>query len=70
MTALCSVSIYSMDIFDAAHTGNVARIQELITAGANVNQADNYAGSTPLHFAAHNGHLAVVATLIAARGQC
>ena len=65
VTALCSVSIYSMDIFQAAETGNVARIQELITAGVNVNQPD-HDGSTPLYWAAVYGRQAVVQTLIAA----
>ena len=65
VTALCSVSIYSMGIFEAARTGNVTRLQELIAAGANVNQQD-HDGSTPLYFAAFRGHQTVVQTLIAA----
>ena len=54
VAALSSVSTYSMDIRQAAETGNIARIQELIAAGANVNQA-NIAGRTPLHLAALTG---------------
>ena len=65
VVSLCSVSIYSMDIFHAAKTGNIDRVRELIAAGANVNQQDNN-GLTPLHWAAENGHQAVVQALIAA----
>ena len=65
VVSLCSVSIYSMDIFEAARTGNIDRVRELIAAGANVNQQD-IDGWTPLHLAAYNGHQAVVQALIAA----
>ena len=65
VVSLCSISIYSMDIFQAAKTGNIDRVRELIAAGADVNQQNND-GWTPLHWAAYNGHQEVVQALIAA----
>ena len=64
---LCSFSAYSMeiDIFHAARTGNVARIQELIRAGTDPNQKNDF-GWTPFHVAAYHGHQAVAETLIRA----
>ena len=76
LSALYSTSVYSMehvgtgdmDIFQATQYGDLARIQELIAAGANVNQQDTY-GNTPLHFASCNGDIAIVQELIAARAH-
>ena len=51
VVSLSSISIYSMDIFHAAKTGNIDRVRELIAAGADVNQQNND-GCTPLHWAA------------------
>ncbi|MBY0352909.1 ankyrin repeat domain-containing protein [Candidatus Babeliales bacterium] len=52
-------------LITAAQTGNLARLQELITLGANVD-ATNNDGETPLHWAAYSGHLPCVQELIAA----
>lgn len=48
--ALCSVSAYSMNIFEASRTGKVEKIRELIAAGINVNVQDEK-GYTPLTLA-------------------
>ena len=60
--------MYSMDIFQAAKTDNVARIQELIDAGIDVNRPDTY-GWSPMHCAADNASFASIQTLIAAGGN-
>lgn len=52
-------------LFKAAADGNVEEVQRLIDAGADVRSADE-SGRTALHFAALNGHTAVVEALIAA----
>ena len=54
---------FGMDIFQAAATGNIGRIKELLANGAGVNQRDNF-GFTALHLAASRGHEAVATRLI------
>jgi len=65
LTSLFTTSIYCMDIFEAAITGNNERIKELIAAHIDVNQKDTD-GSAPLHIAAMHERQAVVQTLITA----
>ena len=54
---------FCMDIFQAAKTGNIGRIEELLANGADVNQQDNK-GMTALHFAAINGGTDIIRILI------
>lgn len=51
-------------LHDAAKTGDVDQVKQLITEGANVNAADT-TGITPLHSAAVGDHIAVAELLIA-----
>lgn len=53
------------ELLVAASSGDVARIEALLAAGADHAAADE-AGETALMHAAHNGHVAAVAALIAA----
>ncbi len=53
------------ELFVAASSGDVARIEALLATGADHAAADE-AGETALMHAAHNGHVAAVAALIAA----
>ncbi|HML19243.1 MAG TPA: ankyrin repeat domain-containing protein [Candidatus Dependentiae bacterium] len=50
VSSLCSVAAYSMNIFEASHTGKVEKIRELIATGINVNVQDEK-GYTPLTLA-------------------
>ena len=54
---------WGMDIFQAAGTGNIGRIEELLASGADVNQQDIF-GYTPLHRAALTGHTNAIRMLI------
>lgn len=54
----------SKQIFEAALSGNIVTVQELIGQGVNVDsRTDN--GNTPLHAAAAKGHLDIVQLLLA-----
>jgi ankyrin repeat protein len=54
------------DIFDAARSGDVQRVNALVTQDPSVvNAKDPRFGATPLHFAALKGHEAVVDLLLA-----
>ncbi len=53
-------------LLDAAYDGRVNAIDELLAAGADVNQARTTDARTPLFAAAMNGHFTVVTKLIAA----
>jgi serine/threonine-protein phosphatase 6 regulatory ankyrin repeat subunit B len=53
------------ELVEAARDGNLARVRELLDAGANVNQADNH-GDTALMAASRYGHATVVEMLLAA----
>ena len=44
-----------MDIHQAAKDGNIKAVKQHLDAGANLNAKDNHK-STPLHFAACEGH--------------
>ena len=77
LSAFYNSSVYSMasktdakkiDIFKAAVTGNVVRMQELILAKVYLNQR-NGNGATPLHVAVFHGHIAIVKALIAAKAD-
>ncbi|KKQ49828.1 MAG: hypothetical protein US69_C0002G0103 [candidate division TM6 bacterium GW2011_GWF2_38_10] len=46
----------------AAHNGDLATIEKLITQGAYINCRDNK-NATPMHYAAHNNHADIVAFL-------
>ncbi|WP_166482814.1 ankyrin repeat domain-containing protein [Scytonema sp. UIC 10036] len=52
-----------MQLIDAVKSGNFAAVKELIQAGANVNQQDEY-GWTPLNWAAGKGDGAIIKLLI------
>ena len=49
-------------IHDAAKKGDVAALEALLTAGADVNESDGF--GTPLYFAARRGHVAAAKLLI------
>lgn len=55
----------AQDLFEAARTGNVARLQVLVSKGADVN-ALNEAHRTALHEAAQNGQVEAIRLLIRA----
>ena len=63
LSFLWNVSIFCMNIFQAAETGNIGRIEELLASGAKANQRNNL-GQTALHYAAYNGHTVIVQLLI------
>jgi ankyrin repeat protein len=48
----------------ACRTGDVARARELIAAGASVHSYDEAFERTPLHYAAHHGHVECVRLLL------
>jgi ankyrin repeat protein len=50
------------NLFEAVNAGDLGRVIALINRGADVNQPDLF--GTPLHRAASNGHLAIMAALI------
>ena len=50
----------------AAHKGEIDIVVELIEAGANINDKDDFIGYYPLHLASDEGYIDVVVTLIAA----
>ena len=54
-------------VISVAKYGDIELLAQLITAGADVNAADND-GWTPLHWAAYKGHVECVRLLLAAPG--
>ena len=54
----------SVDIHDAARTGNIEAVKQHLAAGTDVN-AKNDTGMSPLHEATRNGHKEIVELLIA-----
>ncbi len=55
-------SAYATDLYDAANAGNVGRIQQLLTSGANPNIGSPYDG--PLHVGARLGSTEIVVDLL------
>lgn len=53
-------------LLNAARSGDVAKVKQLIAAGWNVNAAESYNHTTALHAASYIGHFDVVQILIAA----
>lgn len=62
---ICSVHLYTMNLFEAIEAKDAKLTQTLILNGANVNQ-DYGNGNTPLHSASCTGDLEIVTILIAA----
>jgi len=54
----------SDDIFTAAETNNVKRLEELIQDGAHVNEPDSDRGNTPIHWACAGGNLDAIEVLL------
>tara|TARA_B100002003_G_scaffold178756_1_gene166672 strand:- start:630 stop:1070 length:441 start_codon:yes stop_codon:yes gene_type:complete len=54
----------SVDIWEAAATGNIETVKQHLAAGWDVDAEDNYK-TTPLQFAAQGGHKKIVELLIA-----
>ena len=55
----------SVDIHEAARTGNIEAIKQHLNAGTDVNVEDNFFNRTSLHNAAEKGHKEIVELLIA-----
>ena len=68
LSAIYGTATYSMDIFQTAQNGNIARLQELISARVNINQQNGY-GETPLLLASKQGNLDIVQALITAEAD-
>jgi len=56
-------TVFCMTIFQAAHRGDIARIQTLLAQNIYVNQV-NEQGQSPLHIASQNGRLQLVDYLL------
>lgn len=56
-------------LFTAAGEGDLAKVKELVAAGADVNTRKFLSGFSPLHFAAYSGHKAVVEFLLEKGGN-
>ncbi|MFH1197291.1 MAG: ankyrin repeat domain-containing protein [bacterium] len=61
---LPSSQISAQDIFDAARTGNLEKVKELVEKNAGLVNLKNQNGTTPLHFASSGKHLEVQKYLI------
>jgi ankyrin repeat protein len=72
------IPAYSMGLLEAASAGDVARVEELIADGADLEMRGDAARGTPLHYAIHGAirkedgaerHLAIVNRLLAAGAE-
>lgn len=61
LTLMCGAA-FAGEIHDAARSGDVARIDQLLKQGVDVNEASSF--GTALHFAAMRGHLSAVRVLL------
>jgi ankyrin repeat protein len=61
---LAAISTQAQEIFDAAKTGDLAKVKELIEANPQLVNAKDSSGRTPLHWANRGVHLDVVNLLI------
>jgi ankyrin repeat protein len=52
------------EIIDAARAGDLARVQAELSHDRGLARASNETGDTPLHHAAHNGHLHIIEALL------
>ncbi len=55
----------SVDIWEAARTGNIEAVKQHLAAGADVDVKGGFMKGAPLHFAAGNGHKEIAELLIA-----
>ena len=58
------LNVFGAELHTAAEQGDVARVEELLNDGAEIQELDDY-DDTPLHVAIRSGHENVVALLIA-----
>ena len=56
----------SVDIHDAARTGNIEAVKQHVAAGAEVNVKGGFVDGTPLHWAAYDGRNEIAELLITA----
>ena len=56
----------SVDIHEAAKSGNIKAVKQHLAAGADVDAKGGWMGGTPLHYAVGKGHKEIVELLIAA----
>jgi cytochrome c len=68
LALLLAWEAYAAELHDAARRGDLAAVERLLAAGAQVDATDG-GGATPLYLAAGEGHAAVVARLLAAGGD-
>ena len=55
----------SVDIHEAARTGNIEAVKRHLAAGTDVNAKSEFTESTPLYLAVFYGHMAIAEQLIA-----
>jgi cytochrome c len=68
LALLITLQAAATELHDAARRGDVAAVERLLAAGAQVDATDG-SGATALYVAASEGHAAVVARLLAAGGD-
>ncbi|UCC43765.1 MAG: ankyrin repeat domain-containing protein [Candidatus Zixiibacteriota bacterium] len=65
LSLLAGTSLLAAEIHEVARTGDIERLQSIITANPDQISAADEGGSLPLHIASLNGHLEAVKLLIA-----